>query len=84
MDNPLKDAYSGIALGRGDFIEEVKKKISIKGRDREIGGIFDIDYVTVSSTVRRFKSEMEKGEEIKQVMGEVLKGLYHQMHNEKT
>jgi hypothetical protein len=24
-------------LGKGDFIEEVKKKISMKGRDREIG-----------------------------------------------
>lgn len=34
---PLKDAYSGVSLGKGDFIEEVKKKISMKGRDREIG-----------------------------------------------
>lgn len=136
MDNPLEDVYSGIALGKGDFIEEVKKKIGIKGRDREIsetrfagsympddviktiserygiteteifrrsrnniyrklaiyllkektplklkeiGEMFDIDYVTVSSTAIRFQKEIEKDKEIRKMRDKVI-----EVQNAKT
>lgn len=141
IDNPLKDSYAGIALGKEDFIEELKKKIRTRGRDREIGEtrfvgshvpddiikaiskgngiteeeifkkgrnntsrklaiyllkdktplklkeigeIFGIDYVTVSSTVRRFEDKMERDSGLRHMLNRVSAALTQQKHNAKT
>lgn len=37
-DNPLEDAYRGIALGSEGFVERIKEKIKSLGRKREVTG----------------------------------------------
>ena len=46
---------------------------------KEIGEMFDIDYVTVSSTAIRFQKEIEKDKEIRKMRDKVI-----EVQNAKT
>ncbi len=132
MKSPLNDAFKGVAIGREGFIEKIKQKISLTGRNREIsetrfagtfsaeeiinnitdmfdikrksifdksrnntyrklaiyvlkekttltlkeiGEMFDIDYVSVSSSVKRFARDMKKNKKLQNMKTVILNSL---------
>ncbi len=137
MQNPLANTFEGIAVGDKEFIDNIKRKISIAGRNREIaetkfvgahsasgiikkiedlfgikkveifskrrnnlyrklaiyllkekttlrlreiGDMFNIDYVTVSSVAKRFEKEIRDNKKIHHMMAEII----HSMQNNES
>ncbi len=138
MQNPLNEAFEGMAVGKKEFIDKIKRKLSLTGRNREItetrfvgthspseiikniedlfgieeveifgkrrnniyrklaiyllkekttltlrdiGDMFDIDYVTVSSVARRFEKEMKQNKIIQEMKVNILRSLQNSENN---
>jgi len=64
MDNPLEDAYRGVALGSEEFVERIKEKIKSLGIKREVtetkmAGTYSAEEV-IKSIMTRFGVERQE------------------------
>ena len=53
MENPLKDAFKGIAIGNEAFIEKVKEKIKSIGKNREIRETKFLEFYSADDIIRK-------------------------------
>ncbi len=77
MENPLKDSYKGIALGKGRFIETVKEKIQSVGRKREIAETRDAEAYTPEEIIQHVMEELSISRE--EIFSKKRGNMYRQM-----
>ncbi|VAX27568.1 hypothetical protein MNBD_NITROSPIRAE02-242 [hydrothermal vent metagenome] len=77
MENPLKDSYKGIALGKGRFIETVKEKIQSVGRKREIAETREAEAYTPEEIIQHVMEELSISRE--EIFSKKRGNMYRQM-----